>query len=199
MTSFCLMNRRWARKNWRMKSFASIWLVVALDLSAFAQITNTRAALELKKNDGADTRKPVLTFPVTAAVVSAPFVLTNGYISQPEQLDIADSGKAVYNFTITNSGNYMVEALVNATGEDANSFYVNVDGQPEDPAMVWDIEVTSGFEARTVSWRGDGPADNDQFAPKPFKLTAGAHKLIIVGREADTELKTVFLYPAPAE
>jgi hypothetical protein len=49
-----------------------------------------------------------------------------------------------------------------------------------------------------VNWRGDGSADADQFTPKRFKLTAGVHKLIIVGREADTQLKTLKILPAPA-
>ena len=49
--------------------------------------------------------------------------------------------------------------------------------------MIWDIDPTEGFEERAVSWRGNGDASSDEFAPKRFHLTAGAHKLIVVGRE----------------
>jgi hypothetical protein len=137
----------------------------------------------------------VLTLPASAAVVSAPLVLTNGCLAQPESTELPGGGKAVFNFTITNAGNYVLQAVVNAPGEDANSFYVNVDAPPEDPAMIWDIEVTNGFEERTVNWRGKGDVDNDEFVPKRFNLTAGAHKLIIVGREP-AQLKSISIRPA---
>jgi hypothetical protein len=61
--------------------------------------------------------------------------------------------------------------------------------------MIWDIDVTNGFEERIVSWRGKGDVDNDEFKPMVFKLTAGEHKLIIVGREP-TQLKSVSIRPA---
>jgi hypothetical protein len=128
-------------------------------------------------------------------VVSAPLVLTNGIISQPEQTELAGGGKAVFNFAITNAGDYVIRALVNAPAEDANSFYVNVDAPPEDPAMIWDIEPTNGFEQRTVSWRGKGDVDSDEFVPKRFNLSAGTHKLIIVGREP-AQLKSISISPA---
>jgi hypothetical protein len=89
----------------------------------------------------------------------------------------------------------VVQALVNAPGEDANSFYVNVDAQPEDPLMIWDFEVTNGFEERTVSWRGNGTPESDEIAPKRFNLAAGAHKLILVGREP-AQLKSITVRPA---
>jgi hypothetical protein len=102
---------------------------------------------------------------------------------------------AIFSFTITNAGNYVMQAVVNAPGEDSNSFYVNVDAQPEDPVMIWDIDVTNGFEERTVSWRGKGEAESDEFVPKRFNLSAGAHKLIIVGREP-AQLKSISIRPA---
>ncbi|HEU5396555.1 MAG TPA: hypothetical protein VFV81_05255, partial [Verrucomicrobiae bacterium] len=60
------------------------------------------------------------------------------------------------------------------------------------PLMIWDIDVTSGFEERTVAWRGNGDANNDEISPKKFALAAGPHQLIIIGREP-TELKSVSL------
>jgi hypothetical protein len=65
--------------------------------------------------------------------------------------------------------------------------------------MIWDIDLTMGFEKRLLSWRGNGDSATDQFAPKRFTLEPGAHKLIIIGREADTQLKSVTIRPAPAQ
>jgi hypothetical protein len=66
--------------------------------------------------------------------------------------------------------------------------------------MIWDIDVTMGFEKRVVSWRGNAAdSGSDQFAPKRFMLTAGAHKLVIVGREPDTQLKSLTIRAAPAQ
>jgi len=162
----------------------------------FADEVKTNAAPEVKDAMMTTNAAPVFTASVTTATVSAPFVLTNGVVSQAEQSDeMGKNGKAVFSFIVANAGNYLVKAVVNAPGEDSNSFYVNMDAQPEDPLMIWDMEVTSNFEERTVSWRGNGDAGSDEISPKVFNLTAGAHKLIVVGREAGTELKSVSIVP----
>ena len=159
---------------------------------------------EAKTNAQPDTAKgpetPGLSFPVTAGTVSAPFILTNGYFYQPDvRAELGEGGKALFNFTITNAGDYVIHAVVNAPGEDSNSFFLNIDAQPEDPLTIWDIEVTSGFEERVVNWRGDGAPDSSQFAPKRFKLTQGKHQLIITGREPEVQLKSLSIRPAKPE
>jgi hypothetical protein len=105
----------------------------------------------------------------------------------------------VFNFSVTNAGNYQIETVVCAPDESSNSFFVNIDAAPVDPDMIWDIPVTSGFETRVISWRGNGDSSTDQFTPKVFKLEAGAHTLFFVGREPGTLLKTLSIRPAPPE
>jgi hypothetical protein len=175
-----------------MKTISALFLAGSVAISSFAQGTNTNAAPPPPSNQVAQA---ALTLPASAAVVTAPLTFANGFVSQPDRTELPEGGKAVFNFTITNAGHYVLRALVNAPGEDANSFYVNVDAPPEDPAMIWDIDVTGGFEERTVSWRGNGTPESDEIAPKRFNLTAGAHKLIIIGREP-AELKSITLQPA---
>jgi len=87
--------------------------------------------------------------------------------------------------------------LVNAANDGANSFYLNIDGQPQDPDMICDLPLTTGFEQRIVSWRGNGTFDNDQFIPKVFTLAPGAHQLIVVGREANVQLQSVSILQLP--
>jgi hypothetical protein len=174
-------------KNYRMKTASALLLTCSLAIPSFAQAAITNAPPAPASNR---VTRVTLTLPASAAVVSAPLILTNGCLSQPERTELPDGGKAVFNFTVTEAGNYVLQALVNAPGEDSNSFYVNMDAPPEDPAMIWDIDMTSGFEERTVSWRGNGTPESDEIVPKRFKLTAGAHKLIIVGREP-AELKRI--------
>lgn len=183
-----------------MNCFSPIVLACALAVPAFAQDAKTNAVPGPDKPASAEIPPPMQSFPASAAVLSAPLVLTNDYLYlASDQAEVTNGGNAVFNFTVTNSGNYLIEALVNAPGEDANSFYLNVDAQPEDPDMIWDIDVTSGFEKRTVSWRGNGDTDSDQFVPKKFKLTPGAHNLIIIGREPGTLLKSLSIRPAPPQ
>src|SRR4051812_22307533 len=126
---------------------------------------------------------PAASIPISKATITAPLVLKDGAIGQSSQTELPDGGKATLVFSVPTAGNYVIHALVNAPSEDANSFYVNIDAAPEDPMMIWDMEVTNGFENRVVSWRGNGDAGTDEFTPKVFKLTAGEHKLMIVGRE----------------
>ena len=130
--------------------------------------------------------------------VSGPFVLANGYIWQPVDTAATNGGRAVYTFTITNAGIYVIQAFVNAPNSAANSLYLNIDAEPADWSMIWDIPLTSGFEPRIVSWRGNGTADNNQFVPKIFNLTQGAHQLILMGREANAQWKGFSVVPVPA-
>ncbi len=176
-----------------MKKLSLVLLVVALVLPSFAEEAkaNAVAAAIPATNTVASS---ILTLPVSAAVVSVPFVLTNGILSQPEQTEVTDGGKAIFNFTLTNAGSYLILGMVNAAEESMNSFFVNVDAQPDD-LMIWDIDLTNGFEERTVNWRGNGGSDSGEFVPKRFKLSAGAHKLILVGREP-TQLKSLSIRPA---
>jgi hypothetical protein len=180
-------------KNRRMKTSFILLLAVTLAIPSLIRGAVTNAAPPSASNQ---LTSVTLTLSASAALVSAPLVLTNGSFSQPETTELAGGGKAVFNFNITNAGNYVIQALVDAPAEDSNSFYVNVDAAPEDPAMIWDVDVTTGFEERTVNWRGKGTAENDEIVPKRFNLTAGAHKLIIVGREP-AQLKSITLRLAP--
>lgn len=139
---------------------------------------------------------PGFSFPSYAGIIAAPFVTNNGgYVSQSVQTSVTNGGSAVYAVVITNSGSYTVSANVNAPGDGANSFYVNIDALPSDPTMIWDIPVASGFTNQPVSWRGNGTDTTAQYAPEVFNLTAGVHQLIIVGREAGAQLGQITIAP----
>ena len=175
-----------------MKKICFFLLASALTIPVFAQ--------DAKTNDTNVVQAPGQFFAASAAVLTAPLVLTNDAISlNGDQGEIATGGKAIFTFTITNAGNYVIETLVNAPNDTSNSFFANIDDQPEDPDMIWDVDVTMGFEKRLLSWRGNADSASDQFAPKRFTLTAGEHKLILIGREPDTLLKSLTIRPAAPE
>jgi len=140
-----------------------------------------------------------LSFQAASATITPPFALTNGYIYQPIQTAaVSNAGVATFNFTLTNAGSYEVQVLVNAPGDANNSFFVNIDALPQDPTMIWDIfPFTSGFEQRTVSWRGNGTDVNNQFIPKVFNLAAGPHELYFCGRESNVQLESLTLVQLP--
>jgi hypothetical protein len=139
-----------------------------------------------------------LSFQASQGVITAPFTLASGSVSQSVQTTtVAAAGEDTFSFSITNAGNYIVQASVNAPNESANSMYVNVDAQPVDPTMIWDIPVTTNFQSRIISWRGNGTDTNNQYVPKVFSLTTGTHSLIIGGREANTQLQSVSILQLP--
>jgi hypothetical protein len=176
-----------------MKQFPSIVLACALAIPVLAQDANTNSV-------STDVQPSSQSFPASAAVLTEPLALTNDYVYlTTAQAELPDGGKAVFNFSVTNAGNYQIETVVCAPDESSNSFFVNIDAAPVDPDMIWDIPVTTGFETRVISWRGNGDSSTDQFTPKVFKLEAGAHTLIFVGREPGTLLKTLTIRPAPPE
>jgi hypothetical protein len=136
------------------------------------------------------TPLPGLSWEAEDGQVSAPFTVSGGYVFQPTSNygDVGSGGRASYRFDLNEPGEYVVKAVVDALDDSSNSFYVNIDAEPQDPAMIWDIKLTNGFEARTISWRGSGDQDANEFDPKVFALPAGEHELIIRGREGNTYL-----------
>jgi hypothetical protein len=186
-----------------MKQFPSLVLACALAIPVLAQEVKTdtvTSGMQPAKSADAGAQPPGQSFAASAATLTAPMVLTNDYlVMAADQQEVAGGGKAVFNFSVTNAGSYQIEALASAPDESSNSFYANIDAQPMDPDMIWDIPVTSGFEKRVISWRGNGDSATDEFTPKTFKLEAGAHTLVIVGREPGTLLKSVTIFPAPPE
>jgi hypothetical protein len=168
------------------------FLVLLFTVAAlgFAQDASKKtAAAKANANDTA-------SIPATAAKVTKPLTLKDGVLSVPDRVDLADGGQAVFEFTVPKDGDYVIYGIVSAPDDDNNSFYVNVDTPPkEDPLMIWDIDHTNGFEERAVNWRGNGEAGSGEFSPKVFKLTAGAHKLYLAGREP-AQLKSISIRPA---
>jgi hypothetical protein len=140
-----------------------------------------------------------LTFAADSGAISAPFVATNGTVFQSVATDVTNGGLAVYSFDVVNVGNYLVSAMVDAPNVGENSLYVNIDAEPTDPLMIWDIPVTTGLTSRTVSWRGNGTGDPAlaQYSPKVFTLFAGTHQLIIRGRAANTTVGTISIAATP--
>jgi len=141
-----------------------------------------------------------LSFDSFAGTISSPFVANSGggYISQVSETSVTAGGQAVYGVNIPTAGSYVVQISVNAPNESANSLFVNFDGQPTDPAMIWDIPVTSGFVNLAAAWRGNGTFDSPQYVPAVFNLTAGVHQLIIRGREGGVQIGRITIAPAGA-
>jgi hypothetical protein len=139
-----------------------------------------------------------LTFQATSGLISSPFTSTTGVLSQPSETDLTGAGRASYTFSVSDADNYVVEAVVDAPDTASNSFYVNIDSEPTDPAMIWDIPATSGFEQRTVSWRGGGTFENNELVPKVFNLSAGSHQLLVRGRESNVRLDRISIAKAQA-
>jgi hypothetical protein len=174
-----------------------VWTLVVSNGQASAMSQTNFGVEALPNPGGTGTTNTGLTFTATDGVlsgISTANTVINGvsinYVYQPlPSIGDSSGGTAVYNFTITNAGSYEVQALVAAPSTDANSFYVNIDGQPQGSTMIWDVmPITSGFEQRIVSWRGNGSENNDQIVPQIFNLSAGPHWIIFFGREPGTDL-----------
>ncbi|MDB5039194.1 MAG: hypothetical protein JWQ35_2722, partial [Bacteriovoracaceae bacterium] len=107
-----------------------------------------------------------ISLDASAGTIQAPLYLNStGAIQQDKSASVIDinSGSATYSINIPVAGNYVLDVLVNAPNENSNSFWLNIDAQPLNPTMIWDVTaLTTGFETRTVSLRGNGTVTNNQ-------------------------------------
>ncbi|MBW2990902.1 right-handed parallel beta-helix repeat-containing protein [Candidatus Woesearchaeota archaeon] len=134
-----------------------------------------------------------LEFEAEDGAITSPFIVSNDYIYQTSGTELPESGRASYTFSIDNAGDYIIKILVNARDGGSNSVFINIDAEPTSPYMICDMDLTSGFEERTISWRGDGTFDNNEFVPKVFTLSAGEHELILRGREGQTQIDKIII------
>jgi len=134
-----------------------------------------------------------LVFEAEGGTIVAPFYIAGGgtLIQQDVMSGLTDGGRAAYQFTITNAGDYGVSVFLNAPTEGANSLYISMDAQPTDPIAIWDVPVTIGFQNRLAAWRGNGTFNMPQFSPKLWTLTAGLHTLFIRGREPGVQIDRI--------
>jgi hypothetical protein len=133
-----------------------------------------------------------LSFVAIRGSMTGSMSTNGGYISDTTGGTPATAGTATYYFNLTNAGAYTLTASANAPNASANSFYVAVDAFPTDPYDIWDMPITVGFSNVPVSWRGtstNSTYEAAQFLPKVWSnLTAGAHTLIVVGREPGAQV-----------
>lgn len=146
-----------------------------------------------KMNSASEDAKVTLVVPAAALVAAfeaksgtvPPPVTISVTVSQSMETNLIGSGRVAYASTVSNQGDYTIVAWVSAPTLSENSFFVRVDGDSSDLYLVWDVlPLTSGVEARIVSWLGSGTFANNEFNPKVFNLAAGTHSLVEAGREA---------------
>jgi len=89
--------------------------------------------------------------------ITPPFVVTNGCVVQVLATNLVDGGRAVYDVSISQPGDYVILALVSSP-ERASSLAVNIDAETKSPQMLWDVPISQESTNRTVTWRGDEAA-----------------------------------------
>src|SRR5688572_22352772 len=137
-----------------------------------------------------------LTFEAESGVISAPFTITNGYVYQPLETAVTNGGRASYEFTITNSGKYAIMASVNTPHAASNSFYVKIDGEPQDADSLWVFPAKAGltgFTERLVSSRANASPTGHAV----YTLSVGPHQLVIRGSGANAQLDRVTIVRVP--
>jgi len=139
-----------------------------------------------------------ITLNAASGAISSPFIATNGVVYQTVQTGVTNGGRAAYTFTAPSNGDYIVSMVVQATDNSADSMYVNIDREPTDPAMIWDIPNAAGFTNEVVTLRGNSTTSVPQFSPAVFTLSAGTHQLIIRGREPNTSFQSITISQVPS-
>jgi hypothetical protein len=149
--------------------------------------TGTRVATTGKGTTTASEIFTSLYFEAEAGTILPPFETENNYIVQKISTENpSNAGKASYRFTVPQTGEYIIQAKVNAPSGSSNSLFVGLDSDPSVDS-VWHVQVTAGFELRSISIGGNFTGEGNP--AHIFTLTASqTHTLIINGREPGCSL-----------
>ncbi len=187
----------------------SLLTILILVFNQVTQAPTNHYGLAQPASPAPSPTPPIAVFEAEDGTLSNPFVVgsspPNTYIYQPNPnpaIDPTAGGSAQYTFTVPSPNGtaapageqFIIQAVVDVQSPDATSaVYVNVDSEPTDSTMLWDIPATSGFETRTVSWRNNGVADANKYAPKVFSLMPGTHTLIIRGQQGNVKIDKIIV------
>lgn len=121
-------------------------------------------------------------------IIIPPFYLdpAQALLQDADSVFPTDGGSVNYPLNVTATGNYTIQGLVDFPSLGANSFFLNIDAQPDSTQQFTSAFIT--FDS-LFEWR---PVTNSPFTsgfPRVFSLTSGAHTLVLRGREAGARVK----------
>lgn len=139
------------------------------------------------------------TFEAENCTVRSPFQVGGGAVYQSTSTyDLGSAGQMRCYINVVSGGEYQFKLRVRADDYSSDSVFLSVDAAPTLPHSIFDVPLTTGFEWRTVTLRGNAsdPAA-PEFTPYVMNLTPGVHTIVIYGREASTLIDKISYEPAP--
>jgi hypothetical protein len=125
-----------------------------------------------------------LPFEAEAGTLTSPMAISidpvsGGYVSST----IDQQGAASFQFPVSVPGTYIIWARIIAVSGAHNSFYVSMDGGPEDifdmAADLW----SNAWQWDRVTGRAGSPNTVPMQVPRTFQLSSGTHSLVFRCRE----------------
>jgi len=133
---------------------------------------------------------PVTQFTLKAsdALVSNGMVFENDAVFHTAgSFNPANSGLALFNFNIEVAGEYALDALVLAPDRSSNSFFIDIDREPN-ADKAWRMVADPAIVKKRVRVGNFAPDPNDPAPEHRFILSEGSHQIFIRGREPNTRL-----------
>jgi hypothetical protein len=185
------------------------------DLQFFFQISNqtgggsigspTNCTITIVNTTPPPALPPLVSYPTFHAYegLITPPMLTNSAGEAYQSTEVTDptqAGRLAFRIPIPATNRYQMKATVRAPTTANNSFLVDFNNDPPDPAYaLWwitELTATNGLETRYVSWLGDGTF-SPQFPTNSWALDQGTHTLYIRGLEANTFIDEITIEPVP--
>jgi len=103
-----------------------------------------------------------------------------------------DAGIVTFSVDLANDGNYMIWGRVLAPDLYRDSFFVSIDGGPEDVYDVANDIWSDSWQWTRVNGRADAGTPLT-VNPRIFELSAGSHEIVFRAREPDTKLDRLII------
>jgi hypothetical protein len=133
----------------------------------------------------------MIEIPAVAGTISPPFYISGGVVTQTNDTEISQGGKAVYTFAVTNAGEYVIYAVVGGRSGKACALKVSVNEEADGTNGLWQFLTSDKAERRAVgSTKAANHRDYDI-----FNLSAGTHQLLVRGSTAGTKLEKFYIRP----
>lgn len=161
-----------------------------IQLSASDSLLTTTDQVQVIVNPASTTDATSVTVEAESGRISSPMVAGfDARASGGRYVYTTSGGRGVaaYTFTVPTSGQYVIWCRVLGVSGTKDSFYVSVDGGPEDVFDMAENRWSPDWQWTVVNGRG-GTSEPLRVNPRVFMLSAGTHSIVFRGREISSGL-----------
>ncbi len=131
-------------------------------------------------------RADEVSIPATSGAITYPFEIDGKTVVQARDTSIETGGRAVYTFSITNAGDYLIWAALSGKPGKSTTLKISLGARAQPSSFLWQFEPSDTIRRQPVGSKKNARSYRDYCV---FSLPAGTHQLDVRGATEGTRIE----------